>query len=74
MIPFDLVSEELATQVNKSQSKIIVADENLIPVASAAIKESPSVQVRNIPRFFIRYAHLLYKGRIGTILKKHCDI
>ena len=46
-IPFGLVSEELATQLNNSQSKIIITDENLIPVASAASEQAPCVQIRS---------------------------
>ena len=50
MTPFVFVSEELATQLNNSQSKIIICDENLIPVASAASEQALCVQVR-FPNF-----------------------
>ena len=63
MIPFGLVSEELATQLNNSQSKVIICDENLIPVASAASEQAPLF--RFVLQFLIWYAHCLDKGR-GT--------
>ena len=70
VISFGLVSEELATQLNNSQSKIIIADENLVPVASAARRPSTMCS-GSFLRFLIWYAHWLDKGR-GTFHMEKC--
>ena len=39
-------SGELATQLNSSKSKALIADKKLMDIAEAAVKDSPSIQVR----------------------------